>query len=410
MANFLEALGDTLLMGNQLAGRARAEKRQEELDSQAKTMQNLQAAILQGQQQQQQQSMIDRASENVLAAGPGAMVDDAGAQAVIKAGKGNRLGPQFEEHEGFDPLLGTPAKVMQAGQRILPTWEQQRQIDSDKESNELHGLQIGELRSNAADRTKQTVARNYIGTPEFWKNSPEKRQVAWAQGGYSGQAPLTDAEMQSRLQFESNLDIAKVKAQGEFGKPRIDIRNIPTMQGGVPGTKTVTFMNGMPIREEWNPANPSGSDLDQISDFGVLQNKFKGVRNAYRPELVGPAAGRYGQGAQAVPGMTVPEGFTDLSSRLAQVQNAMIYLKSGKQINEQEFARLQAELPLITDKSDVFEQKLTNAETYMNDLIEGRRAAHGMGGQQPSRPGATPGAGNTTPGAPSSKFTIVGVH
>lgn len=173
-------------------------------------------------------------------------------------------------------------------------------------------------------------------------------------------------------------------------RPRVDIRSVQSRgPNGEPGTKVLTFMDGVLTEEHWEPGNPSATERKDLGDFQTLSDAFDAVDTAYKPELVGPAAGRWGSVTQVVPGLKVPEGFTDLNSKLAQVQNSLIYLKSGKQINEAEFARLQRELPLITDKPDVFIQKLDNAKTLMEKIAANRRASVGVptrggGGAAPS--------------------------
>jgi hypothetical protein len=206
VANFLEALGDTLLMGNALAGRARAEKRQAELDAENRKMQNLNYAIL---QQQQEQNAADR----LLEAGPGARLTPEQASVVEKGGRGNRLAPAMQDIREVDPNVVLPIQLEVPGSQILPSFEQSRQIEADKRATEMHGLQTGDLRAQAADRTKVQQMRELVSSPTFWNQPAEKRQLIWAQANYSGNAPLSWDEMKDRMSYEHDLEMQKVNAQ-----------------------------------------------------------------------------------------------------------------------------------------------------------------------------------------------------
>lgn len=131
--------------------------------------------------------------------------------------------------------------------------------------------------------------------------------------------------------------------------------------------------------------NPNATERKELGELQTLGTALEAVKAAYKPELVGPLAGRYSEGSQSIPGLPVPAGAADLSSKLAQVQNTLIYLRSGKQINEQEFTRLKKELPLMTDKPDVFVTKLANTESMMQTLAANRQA--NTGGAAPAAKG-----------------------
>ena len=217
--------------------------------------------------------------------------------------------------------------------------------------------------------------------------SPQLRQAQEAEE--AGVSPTVAREMfrdrgQEMRDFAQEQDIrestqAKYRPPQRETKPRIDIRSVPSRgPNGEPGTKLITLMDGIPIREQWEPGNPSAGERSGLADFETFDRAMSGVKESYKSELVGPAAGRYGTASQQLPGVPVPEGFDELVSKLAQVQNSLIYLRSGKQINESEFQRLKRELPLITDKPENFLTKLANTETYMETLLANRRAILGI--------------------------------
>ncbi len=175
------------------------------------------------------------------------------------------------------------------------------------------------------------------------------------------------------------------------GRPRVDIRSVQSRgPNGEPGTKTMVFQDGQLVEEHWEPGNPSAQERQAFGDFTTLTEAFDNVEAAFKKNSVGPVQGRYGNLAQVVPGLPEPEGFTDLKSKLAQVQNSLLYLRSGKAISEPEFRRMMKELPSETDKDENFLTKLANARTLMREYIDNRKAAAGVGGPVPSHdaPGA----------------------
>jgi hypothetical protein len=148
---------------------------------------------------------------------------------------------------------------------------------------------------------------------------------------------------------------------------------------GEPGTKLVVFQNGVPSYEQWEPGNPSAAERRDFGDFQTLNTLFDKVEQAHAAyPQTGPIAGRLGVVAQNMPGMKTPEGLTNLSGQLAQAQNALLYLRSGKAISEPEFRRMMKELPTINDKPEDFRTKLANSRATMDEFIANRKSAAGV--------------------------------
>lgn len=216
---------------------------------------------------------------------------------------------------------------------------------------------------------------------------------------------MSDDERRAEEVFKTDEAIRRGVATSRASRPKVDVRNIPSSgPNGEPGNKIVTFMDGVKMGEIWEPANPSAGERQALADGRTIFEAFDAVREAYDPSLVGPVQGRYGAVAQNVPGLSEPQGFTDLRSKLAQVQNSLLYLRTGKQINEQEFARMMKELPSETDKPENFVIKLDNSERLMKELMANKRSFAGIGPEPPMVSSREP-----TEEAPAQRKPIPGI-
>jgi hypothetical protein len=345
VANFLEALGDTLLMGNALAGRARADARQKELDLQNQKMQNLQLAIMQRDAERKE-------AEDLFAAGPGSRLTPEQVEKAEKLGFGHRVGPAMQDVREIDPNVVVPIQVQAKGGQVLPTFEQSRQIEADKRASEMHGVQFGDLQAQAQERTKQQGLRTLISQPDFWQQPTEKRQVIWSQAGYSGQAPLSWNEMQDRLNYEHKLEMEKINAQIKGQK---DVANLR----GSRMTPNQLFNTEMRMRTEFNKETEFARKVKQ--QFGLMEAGAKAVmegkgaagsqavlvtfqkildpesvvreseyaRSMYGQPLVAALRGQWERATQGGAGVDKVElqKYVDLARQFVQEQEAFLSLK-----------------------------------------------------------------------------------
>jgi hypothetical protein len=211
-----------------------------------------------------------------------------------------------------------------------------------------------------------------------------------------------EAEVRETPEQKSAREMAdyegKKKIDAKYPGPdragRIDVRSVQSRgPNGEPGTKTMVFRDGTLSEEHWEPGNPSAGERKDFGDFKTLNEAFDNVEASFAQNsgVTGPIAGRLGTLAQAVPLVKTPEGFTDIKSKLAQAQNALLYLRSGKAISEPEFQRMMKELPSENDKGPDFATKLANARALMDTFIANRKGAAGVPG------GAAPAAGGQAP-------------
>ncbi len=115
--------------------------------------------------------------------------------------------------------------------------------------------------------------------------------------------------------------------------------------------------------------------------IGTLRDMLNIVKENYKKDYVGFVSGRIGGIKEKTTGL--PEDQARFYSALAQTKNSLVYLLSGKQINEEEYKRLLNQLPTRELPSSVFEARMKNFEMTMNSIVKERRKAMG-GYKKPS--------------------------
>lgn len=153
----------------------------------------------------------------------------------------------------------------------------------------------------------------------------------------------------------------------------------PTAEGFVPfttrgpqaGTMGTSTGIGKPLSSEMVVAQ---------QQIGTLQETLNRVKRTYDKSFVGPIGGRYGLVKEKWIG--VPEKQASFYSDLAQIQNSLVYLLSGKQINEQEYKRLLRQLPTADLPESTFDARIDNFELTLNSIMEQRKKSMGGYGTQ----------------------------
>jgi len=148
----------------------------------------------------------------------------------------------------------------------------------------------------------------------------------------------------------------------------------------------------------------------QSGDFNTLATQIDKVRKSVKPEYVGPVQGRTGELAQTVDlpsiGLGANKERSDFLSNVNSIRNQLIYLRSGKQINESEYERLIKELPDETRSYVDFQAKLDNFQNVFNEIAQNRRKAFEEGGYR-DIPNYTPPQGTPGTFGPTKRaFTV----
>ena len=117
---------------------------------------------------------------------------------------------------------------------------------------------------------------------------------------------------------------------------------------------------------------PNASEREQLTaDFGLL-DQIGRVRQSFRPDFVGPLAGRQSGVKQRV-GLPLRAGETGFRSALAAIRNQVLKLRSGGAVTDGEAARLLEELPTAENTPADFEAKINEFERTYRTIATARR-------------------------------------
>lgn len=120
--------------------------------------------------------------------------------------------------------------------------------------------------------------------------------------------------------------------------------------------------------------------------------------NPWINDNLGPAAGRMSGFKAAMPGVTVPPAMARFRADTATLRNAVIKAITGAQMSEPEAQRIREQIPEITDKPEVWDEK---ARSTIQNLENMNAIIFKLRGQTPAGGGA-PGGGPPAPPAPAA--------
>jgi hypothetical protein len=134
------------------------------------------------------------------------------------------------------------------------------------------------------------------------------------------------------------------------------------------------------------PTNPSASEREGTAKGYQLQDQIAEIRNLYKPEYVGWAQGPLGK-------MTSQFSSEETKFRRVtdSIKDTLLRMKSGAQINEQEYERLAKLTPTYNGSDENFLARLEGFETEVNTVLSARARAQREGGV------VTRGNGKNTP-------------
>lgn len=155
---------------------------------------------------------------------------------------------------------------------------------------------------------------------------------------------------------------------------------------------------------------PGESTQDALTQAQGVQSDIRRLRELANPAVLGPIAGRYKSVEQALLGGDTTT--TELYQTAQRLHNTIVYLRTGKQMNESEAGRILAEIPNKNDPPDVFATKLQGIGQYFDQWMTNRsKLAFGRTtGEDITRmtggDGMTPAPTNPTPGSSRYKVTV----
>ena len=124
------------------------------------------------------------------------------------------------------------------------------------------------------------------------------------------------------------------------------------------------------IQPKISPTIPTG-ETTVFQQIGTLKEALGQVTSMYEDSFVGPIAGPAGK-IQDNWGVMPNAKRAEFRALTANLYNTIIYLRSGKQINEEEAKRLMDELPTMNISPTGFQAKLKKFTWELNSIERGR--------------------------------------
>lgn len=230
--------------------------------------------------------------------------------------------------------------------------------------------------------------------------------AATGAGGEAGKAGQFLGEPAQPFVGVQGMDAPKAPVAAAPGPSSLNTPNpaggtFPTPSTGT-GTPAQRMARGQAEIKRQEQAVP-GSETDILAKGGQLDQLVQRTRDSFKPEYLGRFAGptelemRRRFGGQNVGGLTIPgavsPGELVFRQNLDEMKNLIVYLMSGKQINESEAQRLQATLPQPYEKdAKSFNAALDRFQTTVRQTLEQHRSIIGqsrgnVGGLPPPPPG-----------------------
>jgi hypothetical protein len=226
-------------------------------------------------------------------------------------------------------------------------------------------------KSPALQEYEDAKSQGYKGTFSQYQDEDanRKRQAAGGSGGgtpYFTYQPTYDATGQP---------IGAIRFDARGGPPvRVGVQEM----GGLLKPPSAKIVNAIIDNEV------TTKQMDRLNAMFEGDDKTPGAKN-----FVGPAAGRWELLKQDLPdmgirGMDTKKVFTDFSAQTAALKNTFVKAITGAAVQENEAKRIMAQIPLETDRAEVWRSKMDQSRQNMQDLIriieEKARKAAGGGG------------------------------
>lgn len=231
--------------------------------------------------------------------------------------------------------------------------------------------------------------------------------------------PKESAESLLKLHNQNESDEAKLARARMRGEAPDKIKQLFQLADGT--TVGVTYGGqikpiNVPNDGKLNPMTKTlpAEQAEKSGGFEAMSDLLGRIR----ADVTDPTTGKLTQeGADSIGMFDAPAGKasaytpaadpakTAFYQKVQDLKNQIIYLRSGKQINEEEYKRLQASLPSEYRDDSIFLSDLSNFEKTFNDVKQKRAAALKSAGY--NVPGTTPPApfaGN--PGIQSGQIDI----
>ena len=323
---------------------------------------------------------------------------------------GRNLGPAYDPMAGVDPGL----RIRGAGMAAYG--------DSMRES-EAQQLQMEAMRNQVATQRR---ALEPVPLPGMEPQDPRALPYLSARAASEERERAREEAARATAAYRESQQAAaadRLKMQGELNQSRMDAADarsgsfmpLTDNQGRVTGAwnpKTKTYE---PVPEAAAGARRSAvpsSVNTKIAEYENAARKITDLGTAYRPEFVGPVEGRWEKSkAQGVlsflPFLQTPEGYGQFMALNADLKNSVIKLVTGAQMGVQEAQRILQQVPVETDKDELWAAKYEQTQKNTDFLLNRIRELSGAGGESAAPAQPQGGGGERTATNPQTGEKLV---
>lgn len=181
-----------------------------------------------------------------------------------------------------------------------------------------------------------------------------------------------------------------------------NVVTVPSRGEPIPKKTSLGLKPGEELQPKVAPTLPAEQAV-QLQKFGTLDEALAQVKDLYDESFVGPIAGPIGA-AQDKWGILPSAKRSEFRSLISNIQNSLLYLRSGAQINESELKRLLKELPTMDVSPTAFLAQIKKFTWELDSIKRGRlRQLKGAGYRN------IPGGETPAPAPKGNRFEIIEV-
>ena len=240
-------------------------------------------------------------------------------------------------------------------------------------------------RKKAMDPTEDRILKRQELETETGLKKDAAKQKQYEFGITSGQddqriaqAAAIAGETARHNRAEEGLDLKRLAAAGQ--NRTVQVRTVDPDTG----RETVEFLTPQEARARGAmQAPPTAGQKKAIADAQASEEALRNIQTLYKPEYVGPLAGRMGS-FQNYTGIGITPERAQFTAAVAALKNQVIHDITGAQMSQAEASRILAAVPDVTNPPEVFQARM--AETMKNR--ERIRQANVGGGLTPAAPAA----------------------
>lgn len=111
------------------------------------------------------------------------------------------------------------------------------------------------------------------------------------------------------------------------------------------------------------------SIVDRVAGSEAALDILTNLRKQFRSDYVGPASGRVNLLMQKIPGLSTDPDFARFGADTSTLRNAVVKAITGAQMSEPEAKRIMGQIPVETDKPEVWQAKADATEVNIRNMV-----------------------------------------